>query len=87
LRRATAAPCFPSAVLVFFGMCAIVRRFFEALNAFRMFFLAAARCFAVAMTASLPISPLHLPAARADETFGRRAAPAAPAMFAGRRDR
>src|SRR5581483_6252527 len=45
LRFATAAACLPSALRVFFGMCAIVRFFFAAPIAFLTFLRAAARCF------------------------------------------
>jgi hypothetical protein len=49
-RRAVAAPCFPRAVRVFFGMLLIVRFDSAALRAFLMFRFAACRCFVVAMS-------------------------------------
>jgi hypothetical protein len=44
---ATLAACFPSAVLVSLGKCAIVRFFLAAFAAFRIFFRAALRCFSL----------------------------------------
>jgi hypothetical protein len=41
------AACFPSAVLVALGKCAIVRFFFAAVAALRMFLRAALRCFSL----------------------------------------
>jgi hypothetical protein len=53
---ATFAPCFPSAVLVDLGKCAIVRFFFAALTALRMFFRAALRCFSLGMVLSFLVA-------------------------------
>jgi hypothetical protein len=46
----TFAACLPSAVRVFFGKCFNVCFRFAALIAFRIFFLAALRCFPLAIT-------------------------------------
>ena len=54
LRFATLAACFPSAVRVFLGRCAIVFFFLAAAAAFLMLRRAAALCFPVAIK-----SPLH----------------------------
>lgn len=48
-RRATLAPCLPSAVLTDLGRWAIVRFFFAAAAAFLMFFRAAFRCLVLAI--------------------------------------
>jgi hypothetical protein len=49
---ATFAACFPSAVLVALGKCAIVRFFLAALAALRMFLRAALRCFSLGIVLS-----------------------------------
>ena len=48
--RLTLFACFPSAVRVFFGRCAIVRFRFAAPAALLMFFRAAVRCLVLGMT-------------------------------------
>src|SRR6266540_2536039 len=64
LRRATAAPCFPRAVRVFFGMWAIVFFFRAALIAFFTFLRAPRRCFSLAMSTP-PCQPGHSPCTQA----------------------
>jgi hypothetical protein len=55
------AACFPSAVLVDFGKCAIVRFFFAALAAFLMFLRAAFLCFSLGILSPLvTFEVLHL---------------------------